>query len=238
MNYRLIKNIALCCLLTVSISCKNDSPKKAIEKQPVVQQKKQQVTQKKIETPEKKATDTITSKNAIDFLIAYGKLHKENKVRFTTRLGDIIIKLYDDTPLHRASFIFLTKVGYFNTTCFHRIVPNFIVQGGNSENSKTLIIRNRYQNYTIPAEFRKHHTHKYGALAAARDWEDNPTKKSTPFEFYFIQDKRGAHHLDGEHTVFGEIISGFDVLDKIAGLKTGRDEWPLEDVFIKAEVIE
>ena len=64
------------------------------------------------------------------------------------------------------------------------------------------------------------------------------SKKSTPFEFYFIQNKSGAHHLDGEHTVFGEIISGFNVMNKIANLKAGRDEWPYEDVFIEAKVIQ
>ena len=154
-----------------------------------------------------------------------------------TRLGNITVQLYEDTPLHRANFIFLSDVGYFNTTCFHRVVPDFIVQGGNSENSKTLRIRNKYENYTIPPEFRSHRKHKYGALAAARDWEDNPSKKSNPFEFYIIQGKQGAYHLDGEHTVFGEVISGFDVLDKIVNLKAGRDQWPLKDVFIDAKVI-
>lgn len=217
-------------------SCKNNTQQKVIEKD--IPQKKEIIAKPKKETKKVvKAFDSITSKNAIDFLIAYGKKHKADKVLFKTRLGNITIKLYNDTPLHRANFIFLTEVGYFNTTCFHRVVPNFIVQGGNSEYPKMLQIRNKYQNYTIPPEFRKSRKHKYGALAAARDWENNISKKSTPFEFYFIQNKKGAHHLDGEHTVFGEIISGFNVLNKIANVKTGRDEWPLEDVFIEAEII-
>ena len=233
MRFIYIKIIALFLLS----SCKNDENKNSIEKNNP--QKEKIVTIQKKE-PQKviKAADSITSKNAIDFLIAYGEQHKANKVLFKTRLGNITIKLYDDTPLHRANFIFLTEMGYFNTTCFHRVVPNFIVQGGNSEYPKTLRIRNQYQNYTIPPEFRKHRKHKYGALAASRDWEYNISKKSTPFEFYFIQNKSGAHHLDGEHTVFGEIISGFNVMNKIANLKAGRDEWPYEDVFIEAKVIQ
>jgi len=228
-------HIALSILGIIS-SCKNDTNQKVVEEK-IPQKEKTIIVAKKETAKVIKAFDSITSKNAVDFLINYGKNHKANKVRFKTRLGNIVIQLYDDTPLHRANFIFLTEVGYFNTTCFHRIVPNFIVQGGNSEYTKTLEIRNKYQNYTVPAEFRGHRKHKYGALAAARDWEYNPTKKSTPFEFYFIQDKKGAHHLNGEHTVFGEVISGFNTLNNISRLKAGRDEWPLEDVFIEAEIV-
>lgn len=224
-------------LLVININCKNDTNQKVIDAQSLAKEEINNIPERETKEVADKAPDSITSKNAIDFLIAYGKKHKANKVLFKTRLGNITIKLYDDTPLHRANFIFLTEVGYFNTTCFYRIVPNFIVQGGNSESTKTLRIRNKYQNYTIPPEFRKHRKHKYGALAAARDWENNISKKSTPFEFYFIQNKKGAHHLNGEHTVFGEIISGFNTLNKISRLKAGRDEWPYEDVFIEAEVI-
>jgi len=220
----------------VLTSCKNDNNQQLV-KEKIPQKKETKILPEKKTKKIVKAPDSITNKNAIDFLIAYGEKHKSNKVLFKTRLGNITIQLYDDTPLHRANFIFLTEIGYFNTTCFHRVVPNFIVQGGNSENPKTLRIRNKYQNYTIPQEFRKHRKHKYGALAAARDWENNISKKSTPFEFYFIQGKKGAHHLNGEHTVFGELISGFGVLKKIANVKAGRDEWPLEDVFIEAEII-
>ena len=141
MRFIYIKIIALFLLS----SCKNDENKNSIEKNNP--QKEKIVTIQKKE-PQKviKAADSITSKNAIDFLIAYGEQHKANKVLFKTRLGNITIKLYDDTPLHRANFIFLTEMGYFNTTCFHRVVPNFIVQGGNSEYPKTLRIRNQYQN--------------------------------------------------------------------------------------------
>jgi len=181
--------------------------------------------------------DSINSKNVVPFLTEYGKQNKENQVLIKTRLGNIKIKLFDDTPLHKANFIFLLKIGYFDTTCFYRVVPDFIIQGGNSENMNTLAYRNKYKHYKLPAEFITKRKHKYGALAAARDWENNPHKKSTAFEFYIVQNKKGAHHLDGEHTVFGEVISGFKVIDKIVNLKAGSDEWPHEDVFIEVTVI-
>ena len=194
------------------------------------------VSKKVVKKIVKKETDTINKTNAVTFLKAYGKLNKESIILFKTRLGDIKIKLYKETPLHRASFVFLTKTGYFNTTSFHRIVPDFIVQGGNSDHPMTRKLRIRY-NYRIPAEIKPYRKHKYGALAAARQWENNPKKLSSPFEFYMIQDKRGSHHLDGEHTIFGEIIEGFTTMEKIAKLETDKKEWPLEEVFISAKVI-
>ena len=94
-----------------------------------------------IETAEKKKKKEeigagypkITQKNVVDFLTEYGKKNPETKVKISTRLGDIVIDLYEDTPLHRANFIYLVKQGYFNETFFHRIVPDFIIQGGNSD---------------------------------------------------------------------------------------------------------
>ena len=222
---------ALPLFISLLMSCKTEPKQEGIEKQTTFKSEKKEVV--KIDKP----FDSINHNNAVDFLIAYGKENKSNKVKFKTRLGSFTVLLYDDTPLHRANFIFLAKVGYFNTTCFHRVDNNFIVQGGNSESGQTLGFRNKYENYTIPPEFKKNHKHKYGALAAARDWENNISKKSTPFEFYFIQSKNGAHHINGEHTVFGEIISGFDTLDKIAKVKTGRDEWPLDDVFMDVIIL-
>lgn len=191
---------------------------------------------KKIKTKNQES-DTINRTNTVEFLTAYGKENPETDILIETRLGNITVRLYKDTPLHRASFIFLTKVGYFSTTCVHRIVQDFVVQGGNSEQPKTRRFRSKYKSYTLPAEFRKNRKHKYGALAAARDWDNNPNKRSTPFEFYFIQDKNGSYHLDQEHTVFGEIISGFDTLEKIALVEIGNDEWPVKDVFFTFSVL-
>ncbi len=221
-------NVCLCFIICLFLAC-NSKENSKINTIKIVEKK----VSKKIVLEE---TDTINKSNAVTFLKAYGKLNKESLILFKTRLGDIKIKLYEETPLHRASFVFLTKTGYFNTTSFHRIVPNFIVQGGNSDHPKTRKLRMKY-NYRIPAEIKSHRRHKYGALAAARQWENNPNKTSSPFEFYMIQDKRGSHHLDGEHTIFGEIIDGFKTMEKIAKLDADKKEWPLEEVFIKAKVI-
>lgn len=187
---------------------------------------------------EARPKDSINNKNAVNFLTLYGKENKENAVLIKTRLGDIRIRLYEDTPLHRASFIFLTKMGYFDTTCFYRVVPDFIIQGGESERLDTQTYKARYQRYKIPPEFNEQRRHKYGAIALARDWVNNPRKYSTAFEFYIVQNRKGAHHLDGEHTVFGEVTSGFETIDKIVMLEAGSDEWPLNDVFMKIEVLD
>ncbi|MBL4604905.1 MAG: peptidylprolyl isomerase [Flavobacteriaceae bacterium] len=225
--------LALCVPLIFS-SCQQKEAK-LIKK--VIPTKKVEKPIEKAETVKKeKELDTINNKNKVAFLTAYGKQNPETIVLFETRLGNIKIKLYKDTPLLRASFIFLTKTGYFNTTCFHRVVPGFIVQGGNSDFPITRKKRIKY-NYRIPAEMKSYHKHKYGALAAARQWENNPKKISSPFEFYMIQDQRGSHHLDGEHTIFGEIIEGLSTMEKIAKLETDKKEWPLKEVFIKATVL-
>ena len=185
-----------------------------------------------------KPADSIDNRNTVAFLEKYGTLNPETRVRIKTRLGNIDIQLYEDTPLHRASFIFLTKMGYFDTTCFYRVVPDFIIQGGESERLDTQKFKARYWRYKIPPEFRENRKHKYGAVAMARDWENNPGKRSTAFEFYIVQSRDGAHHLDGEHTVIGEVVSGFETIDRIVGLEAGSDEWPLEDVFMKVEILD
>ena len=210
------------------------------------QDKKQVTTIKEVVKREKNETgsdaqrpmDSINKKNAVLFLSKYGKENKEKTVLIKTRLGNIKIELFEDTPLHRASFIFLAKMGYFDTTCFYRVVPDFIIQGGESERLDTQRYKARYHRYKIPPEFRDQRQHKYGAVAMARDWENNPRKYSTAFEFYIVQNRKGAHHLDGEHTVVGQVISGFETIDKIVNLKAGSDEWPLDDVFMKMEVLD
>lgn len=198
--------------------------------------KLERINQKKKSKP--RPLDSINKTNVVPFLEEYGKQNPEKIALIKTRLGNIKIKLYEKTSLHRANFIFLTKIGYFDTTCFYRVVPEFIIQGGNSERLKTVRIRNKYKNYRIPPEFDSNLKHKYGAIAAARDWENNPNKLSNPFEFYIVQSRNGAHHIDGEHSVFGEVLEGFAVIDKIANLEAGGDEWPLDDVFMTVELLD
>lgn len=204
---------------------------------------------KLIEVPKKKekkkrkkkivyVTDSISTENCAEFFTEYGKKNRETKVLLSTRLGDITIKLYRDTPIHRASFIYLVKHKYFDTTCFYRVVPDFIVQGGNSDRDDTTEFRTQLRNYLIPSEFRKNRPHKRGVIAAARDWEYNPEKKSSPFEFYFIQAKKDQSHLNFEHTVFGEITKGLHVIDKIAAENIDVDEWPRNNISITMKVLD
>lgn len=218
-------------LLILLISC-NSSKKETITTI------KKEVKQKEIKKPIKKRWDTLSRKNAREFLTAYGNLNKETKVLITTKFGKIKLKLYEDTPMHRASFIFLTKIGYFDGTVFYRVVKNFVVQGGDSEDAKKSKMRFKYDNYLLEPEYRKNRRHKYGALASAREYDYNPYELSTPFEFYIVQNKRGAHHLNNKHTVFGHVISGFSTINKIANVKTGPGDWPDEDVTMKVEVLD
>ena len=183
-------------------------------------------------------TIELTNENVVDFLTWYGERNPEKKVNIETKFGTIEIKLYNETPLHRANFIYLVKKGYFNTTFFNRVVKNFIVQGGNSDETQTQKDRKKIGRYLIPPEFNRSLKHKYGAMASAREWEDNPKKLSTPYEFYFVQDKRGAHHLNGEHTVFGEIVKGFDVLEKIGNEPVDAKDYPLLNVYIKMTIVD
>ena len=223
-------------IILVALGCTKTN-KEPIKQEPAPATKSVEQKPSSTFTKQKKETTTINRKNTVAFLNTYGQENKETLVLFKTRLGNLKVRLYQDTPLHRASFIFLAKQGYFNTVAVHRIVEDFVVQGGNSENPKTRRMRKRFDSYFVPAEFRSERNHKYGALAAARNWENNPTKRSTPFEFYFVVDKKGAYHLDGEHTVYGEVISGFDVLDKMSVEEVDQQEWPKNDIFFEVEVL-
>jgi peptidylprolyl isomerase len=180
--------------------------------------------------------DSLNRYNTEAFLLAYGKENPETNLIIKTKFGAIKLRLYKDVPVHRANFIFLTKINYFNTTVIYRVAKNFVIQGGNSDNMYTQKQRRKYGNYLLKPEFRKHRKHKFGALAAARQWENNPNKLSSPFEFYMVHKRNGAHHLDNEHTVFGKVTKGFDVIDKIASEPIDKGEWPINDIDIKVSV--
>lgn len=217
-------------IVFIMISCKEEKTKTVL--QPI----------KKVEIPPikkiEKSWDSLKRHNVEAFFTAYKKKNKETTVLIKTKFGNIKLLLYNDTPIHRANFIFLTKIGYFNTTVFYRVAKNFVIQGGNSDDLYTMKQRQKYGNYLIKPEFRPHRKHKYGALAAARHWEGNPNKLSSPFEFYIVQNRKGAHHLNNEHTVFGEIISGYSTMEKISKVEVGIDEWPKVDIKMTLEVIE
>lgn len=186
---------------------------------------------------------------------------KETLVLIKTTLGNITVKLYNDTPLHRDNFIKLINEGWYNNSPFHRVINNFMIQGGQNADGTV------DPGYTIPAEFRANHIHKKGALAAARQGDHvNPKKASSGCQFYIVQGQvlteahiqmyqqrygltfteeqikayttvGGTPHLDGEYTVFGEVVDGLDVIDKIAKVKTGYMDVPVEAVTMTIEIL-
>jgi len=192
------------------------------------------------EKPEIKLTNypVLVQEELIPFLTQFGKENPENRIKISTSFGDIEVLLYMDTPLHRTNFIYLTKRGYFDGTYFHRVAKGFVIQGGNSDNRETSDKRNSIGAYLIPSEFEAGHWHTRGAFSAAKYAEQNVSKASSPFEFFIVLNKDGAHHLDNEHTVFGRVTKGMDVVDTIANQPVGEGEWPLLNIRMKVEIIE
>jgi len=225
----------VCLSIIISFfSCHQDKKRK--RKSTEIEKKDE--LKKEIEEKITKPWDSLNKDNTEAFLLAYAKQNPETKVVIKTKFGNIELLLYKDVPVHRANFIFLTKIKYFNTTVIYRVAKNFVIQGGNSDNMYTQKQRRKYGNYLMQPEFRDHRTHKVGALAAARQWKKNPNKLSSPFEFYMVHQRNGAHHLDNEHTVFGEVVSGFDTMDKISKVKVGVDEWPVDDINMTIEILD
>ena len=179
----------------------------------------------------------LDEKTAIPFLFEYQQKNKENKVRITTTYGDIDLLLFDNTPYHRANFIYLTKLGYFNDTFFHRIVPNFVIQGGNSDHPKTWRKRRKIGRYLLPQDNDKGHKHDRGVISIPSSEEDNPHKLASPFEFFIVQQKGGAYHLDKDFTPFGKVIRGMDVVDKICAQPIDGRENPIENIQMKIKII-
>lgn len=186
---------------------------------------------------------------------------KHQYVKVQTDLGECIIKLYNETPQHRDNFLKLAKKGIYNGTLFHRVIKDFMVQGGDPDSKNAVagtLLGEGNLGYTVPAEFRDSLFHKKGVLAAARD--NNPEKASSGSQFYLVQGKTftdeqldaleknrlkfklpqwqrdiyktlgGVPHLDKNYTVYGEIVRGMELVDKIAATKTDSNNRPLADV--------
>lgn len=168
------------------------------------------------------------------------KSKKDEVVTISTSLGDIRFILFSDTPLHRANFLKKAKEGFYNGTTFHRVIPQFMVQGGDA-NSKDSDPNNDGQGQpnepTIPAELAAGHKHDYGALAAARQGDfANPQRASSSSQFYLVENHQGTHFLDGQYTVFGQVIQGQDIIDKIAALPKDARDRPLTDLKMTMKV--
>lgn len=237
-------------------------------------------------------------------LIQSCAMNKDVLITISTPYGEMKAILYDETPLHKKNFIELSESGKFDSTTFHRVIENFMIQGGDVN----LVSENEI-DYTIPAEFNDNLFHRKGEIAAARMGDNvNPDKESSGCQFYIVQGKvykeeeltldinalyggvrrllqeeeysdmrqkfidaqndpeetqklaislseiceekygmqirktisdeilkayttvGGVPHLDGAYTVFGRIVEGLDVIDKIASVKTGSADKPVEDI--------
>ena len=191
----------------------------------------------KIETKKEIKPFLLNDKNAIPFFFDYEKKNKENLVRILTDYGNIDIKLFKDTPFHRANFIYLTKKKYFDGEFFHRVVKGFIIQGGNSDNRKTSIKRRNIGRYLLPPDTKKGYKHHRGAISMPSSEIKNPHKLASPYEFFIVQKKDGAYHLDGNYTVFGKVIKGMNVVDIISKIETDKREWPIDNVRFKTIIV-
>lgn len=185
-------------------------------------------------------------------------------VELTTEYGIMELQLYASTPKHRDNFVKLVKQGYYDSLLFHRVINNFMIQGGDPVSkgaAPNVMLGNGGPGYTVPAEFVDSLIHLKGALAAARQGDAvNPQKASSGSQFYIVQGQPikpavldqmqartgkkyteaqrkayategGTPHLDGGYTVFGRVISGMEVIDKIAVLQT-KGSRPTKDVIM------
>ncbi len=255
--------------IAASLTSCNDRPatKTPAKKTEAIKPPKKKAVKK--HTPAKKkevSYPVLTNDNVVKFLTKYGQENKETVLKLTCKYGEIVMRLYTNTPLHRADMIYLTKRGYFDHTQFYRVSKDFVVQAGNSDDWETQELRAKIGSYTLPAEMNNDNFHKYGAVAMARRYDKNPNKRSSPYEFYISLGRKyssaeldaierelgiefnplqrktymtigGNPFLDKQHTVIGEVISGMDVALEINKVKVDRSEWPLEEIGIKMEVV-
>lgn len=217
-------------------------------------------------------------------LFNLSKKSDDKVVLIKTDMGNIVVDLYDETPLHKANFLKLANSGFYDSLLFHRVINGFMIQGGDPQSKgakQGVQLGNGGPGYTIPAEFVDSLYHKKGALAAARMGDNvNPEKKSSGSQFYIVQGKTynkeqllsmektirknnaeynlggredftfsekqiedyttigGTPFLDGYYTVFGEVIYGLDVIEKIALVDKDSFDRPVTDILMKIEVID
>ena len=205
----------------------------------------------------KKRGPEITAENVREELTRYGELNPEKEVLLETDFGNMRIRLYEETPLHRANFIKHIKEGLYEEAEFYRVFYQFMIQAG---------IYPKELKYTIPAEFNKKFIHKKGALSMARSDENNPGLESSFTEFFIVHGGKYADYqieqeienlrltptpeqreiymtlggymsLDQQYTVFGEVVDGIEVIEKIAGVKVYNEDKPLRKIKLKISVV-
>mgnify|MGYP001292820715 FL=1 len=225
-------NLSLCFFI-ILISCQKTVNKTS--KKTVINQEK---IEKKAEVKSVADKFILNDQNAIPFFFDYNKNNKENKVRIETRFGNIDLLLFNETPYHRSNFIYLTKMKYFDGTSFHRVVKDFIIQGGNSDSYEISKRRKRIGRYLLPPDTKKGFKHHRGVISIPSSDIDNPYKLASPYEFFIVVDENGAYHLDKNYTPFGKVIKGMDVVDIIANIETDKREWPIDNVKMKIIIID
>jgi peptidyl-prolyl cis-trans isomerase B (cyclophilin B) len=149
-----------------------------------------------------------------------------------TNQGNIYIELFEKTPKHRESFISLANSGYWDSLTFNRVIPNFVAQAGCPDTEEGF----NDPEYLLEPEFVKGITHVYGAVGAGRD--DNPGKLSASCQFYIVQNKSGLHRLDNAYTVFGQVIKGMDIVDKMVFVKKDDSDEPLTAITMKVSIVQ
>lgn len=184
--------------------------------------------------------DSIAAAQAIQDSLKMEKtiseLSEEPVLDIITNLGTMTVKLYSGTPKHRDNFVKLALSGFYNGVLFHRVINGFMIQAGDplsKDEAQKAAWGTGGPGYTVPAEFVPEYRHKKGALAAARRGDAaNPYKESSGSQFYIVQDERACAQLDGAYTVFGEVIEGLPVIDKIASVQTDGRDRPVNPVKI------
>jgi cyclophilin family peptidyl-prolyl cis-trans isomerase len=164
---------------------------------------------------------------------------KDQLITISTPQGEIKLVLFDDTPKHKENFLKLAKDGYYDGTTFHRVIDGFMIQGGdpNTKDEDPSNDGSGNPGYTLPAEILPKYKHVRGSVAAARLGDQvNPMKESSGSQFYIVENHDGTPMLDEAYTVFGQVVDGLDVIDKIAEQPTGQRNRPVTDIKMKVSV--
>ncbi|MFK8303486.1 peptidylprolyl isomerase [Capnocytophaga stomatis] len=225
-------------LASLVVGCGENSPKSE-KKKSVTQSAESQEKISEKEEKKEKPIETLNTQSVIPFLFNYEKENKERYVRIITDYGNIDIELFNETPYHRANFIFLTKQQYFDGSVFHRVVKDFVIQGGNSDGWDIRKKRQKIGYYLLPPDTKKGFKHHRGIVSMPSSDIDNPHQFASPYEFFIVVQSPGAYHLDGNYTAFGKVIAGMDVVDKINQVETNeKSKWPKRDVKMKVVLLD